>query len=74
MHQLTPIFTGIMYLDDLPDPEDRYGGLLKAFSLSGVTVNLPDVRDRDGHVIAAGEYGSKVKDGDIVEVVVVPKL
>ena len=74
MHQLTQIFTGIMYLDDLPDPEGRYDGLVKAFSLSGVTVNPPDVRDRDGRVIAPGEYATKVMDGDIVEVVVVPKL
>ena len=63
-----------MYLDDLLDPEGRHDGLVKVFSLSGVTVNTPDVRDHDGRIIAPGEYVTKIKDGDIVEVEVRPKL
>ena len=65
---------GVMYLDDLPDPEGRYDGLVKAFSLTGVTVNTPDVRDHDGRLIAPGEYSTKIKDGAIVEVEVRPKF
>ena len=51
-----------------------YDELVKAFSLLGVTVNAPDVRDRDGNLIALGEYSTNITDGDIVEIEVVPKL
>ena len=61
-----------MYLDELPDSEGRYDGLVKSFSLSGVTVNTPDVRDHGRCIIAPGEYSTKIKD--IVEVKVRHKL
>lgn len=66
--------SGIMSLTDLPDPQGRYDGLAKSHNLSGITVHFPDVRDGHGKIIPPSEYGTKVNDGDVVEVEVVPKL
>ncbi|KAI5990680.1 hypothetical protein EDD15DRAFT_2279784 [Pisolithus albus] len=68
------LFIGIMSLTDLPDPQGRYDGLAKSHNLSGITVHFPDVRDGHGKIIPPSEYGTKVNDGDVVEVEVVPKL
>ena len=49
-------------------------GLVKAFGLSGVTANTPDVCGRDGLLIFPGDYGTKITDEDIVEVEVVRQV
>ena len=56
-----------MNLEDLPDPAMMN-------SSRHLTVNTPDVRDRDQDLIALGECGTNITDGDIVEIEVVPKL
>ncbi|KIM66486.1 hypothetical protein SCLCIDRAFT_21954 [Scleroderma citrinum Foug A] len=65
---------GIIYLTDLPNPQYQYEGLSKSNNISSVTIHLPDVRDSHGKIISPSDYATKIPDGDIVEIEVMPKL
>ncbi|KAG1790811.1 uncharacterized protein HD556DRAFT_680119 [Suillus plorans] len=61
-------------LSDLPDPLERYVGLIKQFNLRDTKVVAPDVRDRQGNVILPEDYEEKLHTGDVVTVEVYLKL
>lgn len=54
-------------ITDLPDPYRRYAELVNLFA-------TPKIHDRNGVLITPGEYDSKIKDGDYVEVKIFLKV
>lgn len=62
-------------ISDLPDPQGRYAGLLRAHTeLADAKVVAPDILDTQGIQISPSSYDAKFPDGQFVEVEVILKL
>jgi hypothetical protein len=65
----------ILRITDLPDPYRRYAELARSRSeIAEAKVATPNVHDCNRVLITPGEYDSKIKDGDYVEVEIFLKL
>jgi len=62
------------FLKDLLDPQKCYEAPANMNNLSGVAINVLDIRGSHGKLIPPTEYENKIVDGTIVELEVVSKL
>ena len=65
----------MIHISDLPDPQGRYAGLLRAHAeLADARVVAPNVLDTQGIQIVPASYDARLNDGQFVEVEVYLKL